>query len=37
LYLSANTVRSHIKAIYRKLGVTSRADAVRVARSLGLV
>ena len=34
LYLSVNTVRSHIKAIYRKLGVNSRADAVRVARSV---
>ena len=29
LYLSFNTVHSHVKAIYRKLGVTSRADAVR--------
>jgi LuxR family maltose regulon positive regulatory protein len=28
LYLSVNTVRSHVKAIYRKLGVNSRRDAV---------
>ena len=28
LYLSFNTVHSHVKAIYRKLGVSSRADAV---------
>lgn len=37
LYLSVNTIRSHVKAIYRKLGVNSRADAVRVGRSLGLI
>ena len=29
LYVSVNTVRSHVKAIYRKLGVNSRVDAVR--------
>jgi LuxR family maltose regulon positive regulatory protein len=28
LYLSFNTVHSHVKAIYRKLGVSSRAEAV---------
>ena len=28
LYLSFNTVHSHVKSIYRKLGVSSRADAV---------
>ena len=37
LYISVNTVRSHIKAIYRKLGVTTRADAVRHGESLGLL
>jgi LuxR family maltose regulon positive regulatory protein len=37
LYISVNTVRSHIKAIYRKLGVTTRADAVRHGQSLGLI
>jgi LuxR family maltose regulon positive regulatory protein len=36
LYLSANTVRSHVKAIYRKLGVNSRADAVGRGRALGV-
>jgi LuxR family maltose regulon positive regulatory protein len=30
LYLSFNTVHSHVKAIYRKLGVTSRAEAVAI-------
>jgi LuxR family transcriptional regulator, maltose regulon positive regulatory protein len=37
LYISVNTVRSHIKAIYRKLGVATRADAVRNGQSLGLI
>jgi LuxR family maltose regulon positive regulatory protein len=32
LYLSFNTVHSHVKAIYRKLGVSSRAGAVARAR-----
>lgn len=37
LYLSANTVRSHSRAIYRKLGVNSRVDAVARAEALGLI
>jgi LuxR family maltose regulon positive regulatory protein len=36
LYLSANTVRTHTRAIYRKLGVNSRAEAVARATVLGL-
>ena len=28
LFLSFNTVHSHVKSLYRKLGVSSRADAV---------
>ncbi len=32
LYLSFNTVHSHVKSIYRKLGVSSRAEAVERAR-----
>ena len=36
LFLSPNTVRSHTRAIYRKLGVNSRADAVARADALGL-
>jgi LuxR family maltose regulon positive regulatory protein len=35
LYLSVNTVRSHVKAVYRKLGVSSRAEAVDRGRTLG--
>ncbi len=34
LVLSTETVRSHLKNIYRKLGVRSREDAVRVANSM---
>jgi LuxR family maltose regulon positive regulatory protein len=37
LYLSPNTVRSHTRAIYRKLGVNSRAGAVARADSLGFL
>jgi len=37
LYLSRHTVKSHAMAIYRKLNVTSRNDAVERARGLGLL
>jgi len=37
LFLSPNTVRSHTRAIYRKLGVRSRAAAVARADALGLL
>ena len=37
LFLSPNTVRSHTRAIYRKLAVNSRADAVARAEALGLL
>ena len=29
LFVSRNTVKTHLKGVYRKLGVASRADAVR--------
>jgi LuxR family maltose regulon positive regulatory protein len=35
--VSINTVRSQVQAIYRKLGVGSRAEAVTHARQLGLL
>jgi LuxR family maltose regulon positive regulatory protein len=37
LFISPNTVRFHMKNIYDKLAVHSRADAVEVARSLNLL
>jgi LuxR family maltose regulon positive regulatory protein len=37
LFLSPNTVHSHTRSIYRKLGVNSRADAVARADILGLL
>ena len=36
LFLSQNTVRSEVGSIYRKLGVSSRSDAVRHATAVGL-
>jgi LuxR family maltose regulon positive regulatory protein len=37
LYLSVNTVKTHQRAVYRKLSATNRRDAVRRARSLNLL
>ncbi|PUB24498.1 LuxR family maltose regulon positive regulatory protein [Promicromonospora sp. AC04] len=37
LYVSRNTASSEIGAIYRKLGVSSRSDAVRQAAAMGLL
>ncbi len=34
LYVSVNTLKFHLKVIYRKLGVTSRAEAAAKARQL---
>lgn len=36
LYLSVNTVKTHVRSIYRKLGVDGRREAVRVAREQNL-
>ena len=37
LYVSHNTVHSHVRAIYRKLTVSSRAEALQRGRQLGLL
>lgn len=37
LFVSRNTAKTHSVAIYRKLGVSSRGDAVDTARRLGLL
>jgi LuxR family maltose regulon positive regulatory protein len=37
LFVSFNTVHSHVKSIYRKLGVSSRAEAIAQARERQLI
>jgi LuxR family transcriptional regulator, maltose regulon positive regulatory protein len=37
LFISTSTVRTHIKSIYRKLGVSSRKEAVEHAHGRGLI
>lgn len=37
MYISANTVKTHMKGLYRKLGASSRSEAVELARSCGLL
>lgn len=37
LYLSPNTVNTHRRTIYRKLGTESRAEAVSEAKRLGIL
>ena len=37
LYVAHNTVHSHVRSIYRKLGVSSRADALERTRELRLL
>jgi LuxR family maltose regulon positive regulatory protein len=36
LYVSLNTLKFHLKVIYRKLGVNSRADAAEIARQMSI-
>lgn len=37
LYVSLNTLKTHMKSLYRKLGVSSRSAAVNKARSHNLI
>ena len=37
LFISRNTVSSEVSSIYRKLGVSSRRDAVRHSTAIGLL
>jgi LuxR family maltose regulon positive regulatory protein len=37
MYLSVNTVKTHVRSILRKLAVSRRNEAVRRARELGIV
>ena len=37
LFVSRNTVSSEVGSIYRKLGVSSRSDAVQHATAIGLL
>ena len=37
MYISVNTVKTHLKSIYRKLSATHRGEAVRHARQFGLL
>ena len=37
LFVSTSTIKTHLASIYRKLGATGRRDAVRRARTVGLL
>jgi LuxR family maltose regulon positive regulatory protein len=37
LHLSQNTIKTHAQAIYRKLGVSTRPDAVEKGREAGIL
>jgi len=37
LFVTRNTIKSQVRSVYRKLGVSTRTDAVARAREAGLV
>jgi LuxR family maltose regulon positive regulatory protein len=37
MYISVNTVKSHLRSVYRKLSAAHRNEAVRRARQLHLI
>ena len=37
MFVSVNTIRTHVRSILRKLGVNRRNSAVRRARELGML
>ena len=37
LYVSRNTVKTHLRSIYQKLGVSSRSEAIERAVDLRLI
>jgi LuxR family maltose regulon positive regulatory protein len=37
LYVASSTVRTHIKSIYRKLGASSRKEAMQQAKARDLI
>jgi LuxR family maltose regulon positive regulatory protein len=37
MFVSVNTVKTHLRGIYRKLGVNQRRDAITTARRHGLL
>jgi LuxR family maltose regulon positive regulatory protein len=37
MFVSVNTVRTHVRNILRKLGASRRNEAVRRARELGII
>jgi len=36
LFVSRNTIKSQVRSVYRKIGVSTRAEAVAWAKSAGL-
>ena len=37
LFVSRNTIKTHLRRIYRKLNASSREEAVLIARDRGLI